>query len=136
MADTQNQLWIRRGDDGAYEVAPYRFDGSTSFVTMDSCLDLQQELANISTESMKRELTLARLVAEVLAIRDRVQFLEKALDQAIEHGSFSVPTEGDFVDIPSHVKWDTPGAVMTGDEITSYVVLPELAQYLKEKKEQ
>ena len=79
--------------------------------------------------------TLIDTLKALVKREDRVQFLEKALDQAIEHGSFSVPTEGDFVDIPSHVKWDTPGAVMTGDEITSYVVLPELAQYLKEKKE-
>ena len=136
MADLQNQLWIKRGNDGAYEVAPYRFDGSTSFVTMDSCLGLQQELTALAIESKNRELALAKLEAEVIAIRDRIQFLEKALDQAIEHGSFSIPTEGDFVDIPSHVKWYTPGAVMTGDEITRYVVLPELAQYLKEKKEQ
>ena len=95
-----------------------------------------KELARLAIESKDRELALARLVAEVLAIRDRYEFLEKALDQAIEHGSFSIPKDVDFVDIPSHVKWDTPGAVMTGDEITSYVVLPELAQYIKEKKEQ
>lgn len=93
-----------------------------------------KELSRLAIESKNRELALARLEAEVIAIRDRVQFLEKALDQAIEHGSFSIPKDVDFVDIPSHVKWDTPGAVMTGDEITSYVVLPELAQYLKEKK--
>lgn len=118
MADQQNQLWIKRGDDGAYEVAPYRFDGSASFVTMDSCLDLQQELANISTESMKRELTLARLVGEVLAIRDRVQFLEKALEQAVSR-------------IVRGRQSAMNGLVLNiaGDE-------DELAQYLKEKKEE
>lgn len=80
--------------------------------------------------------TLIDTLTALVKREDRIEFLEKALDQAIEHGSFSIPKDVDFVDIPSHVKWDTPGAVMTGDEITSYVVLPELAQYLKEKKEQ
>lgn len=130
MADMQERIYAN--DANHWHPFPGE-EGTVEYVRADI---YAKELTALAIESKERELALAKLEAEVIAIRDRIQFLEKALDQAIEHGSFSIPTEGDFVDIPSHVKWYTPGAVMTGDEITRYVVLPELAQYLKEKKEQ
>lgn len=129
MADMQERIYAN--DANHWHPFPGE-EGTVEYVRADI---YAKELTALAIESKERELALAKLEAEVIAIRDRIQFLEKALDQAIEHGSFSIPTEGDFVDIPSHVKWYTPGAVMTGDEITRYVVLPELAQYLKEKKD-
>lgn len=134
MADLQNQLWIRRGDDGAYEVAPYRFDGSTSFVTMDSCLDLQQELTALAIESKNRELALARLETEVIAIRDRIQFLEKAPDQAYKISPLDLSPAASFeicgrkVNLPEEIR--IFGMIYNASDY------PELAQYLKEKKEQ
>ena len=77
-----------------------------------------KELSQLAIESKDRGLALAKLEAEVIAIRDRVQFLEKALEQAVSRI---------ILGRQSAMNWLVLN--IAGDE-------DELAQYLKEKKEE
>lgn len=52
-----------------------------------------KELSQLAIESKDRELALAKLEAEVLAVKDRFEFLQKALDQAIDFAAISLIEE-------------------------------------------
>ncbi len=86
--------------------------GGTEYVRADICA---KELSQLAIESKDRELALARLEGEVIAIRDRYEFLEKALDQAVRH-------------LTCYRDPRYPLVLIADDE-------DELAQYLKEKTE-
>jgi len=93
-----------------------------------------QELSKLAIESKDRELALAKLEAEVLAIRERFELLQKALDQSIGFAAINLLDErevemddGSFLVLPEGLKC-SHCRLIGQDEY------PELAAYLKEKE--
>lgn len=109
MADLPERIWAN--DANHWHPFPGE-EGTVEYVRADI---YAKELSQLAIESKDRELTLARLMAEVIAIRDRIEFLENALDQAVRH-------------LTCYRDPRYPLVLIADDE-------DELAQYLKEKTE-
>jgi len=107
-------------------------EGTAEYVRADI---YAKELSRLAIESKDRELALAELEAEVIAIRDRVQFLEKALDQAISATALTILTPREYEDDAGRVHDLPEGLACAHLHLRGIDDYPELAQYLKEKTE-
>ena len=106
-------------------------EGTVEYIRIDIHA---QELSQLAIESKNRELALAKLEAEVLAIRERFEFLKKALDQAISVSGCQIRNESELC-IGMSLRSDIEHEVIRSYYLFERIELcPELAAYLKEKE--
>ena len=104
-------------------------EGTVEYIRIDIHA---QELSQLAIESKNRELALAKLEAEVLAIRERFEFLKKALDQAIGFASISLIAERE-IELDSGAFSVLPeGLQCSHHHLRGLDDHPELTAYLKE----